>query len=183
MDSFGYIYKVTNTLNGRIYIGQKQGSINPSYLGSGIAISKAVQKYGKEFFRLEIISFATTKPMLDGLEMKLIYEYRQVFGKEFLYNITDGGDGFRGERTPEIIEKMKTSLGKKHSQERIEKIRQSVIKSKAKGMPDEERRNLSLRMRGNKNTLGKKHSVETKEKIRKALMGNKNCVGRVLSKT
>jgi hypothetical protein len=36
--------------------------------------------------------------MLDGLEMKHIYEHRQVFGKEFMYNLAIGGGGANGYR-------------------------------------------------------------------------------------
>lgn len=93
MDNYGYIYKTTNLINGRIYIGQKYGVVDLDYLGSGLIIIKAIKEYGKNNFRLDIISFATTKEMLNGLEMKYIYEYRQVYGRRFLYNISDGGNG------------------------------------------------------------------------------------------
>ena len=83
MAEYGYVYKTTNLINGRIYIGQKKGTINLSYLGSGKLIEKAILRYGKNNFRLEVLAFATTKPMLDGLEQKYIYEYRQ---QQFLYH-------------------------------------------------------------------------------------------------
>ena len=85
MADYGYVYKTTNLINGKIYIGQNKGTIDLSYLGSGKLIFRAIKKYGRKNFRLEVLAFATTKPMLDGLEQKYIYEYRQVFGREFLY--------------------------------------------------------------------------------------------------
>lgn len=92
MDNYGYIYKTTNLINGRPYIGQKKGLFKLNYLGSGKLIIRAIKKYGKQNFKVEVLAFATTKDMLDSLEIKYIYEHRQVFGK-FLYNITKGGEG------------------------------------------------------------------------------------------
>jgi len=44
-----YVYKITNNINDKIYIGKHSSKdINrDSYLGSGIAISKAIKKYGR----------------------------------------------------------------------------------------------------------------------------------------
>jgi hypothetical protein len=35
---YGYIYKTTNLLNNRIYIGKHKGEYNPNYFGSGLII-------------------------------------------------------------------------------------------------------------------------------------------------
>ena len=45
-DKLGYIYKTTNLINQKIYIGQKRGRFNPGYFGSGVYITKAINKYG-----------------------------------------------------------------------------------------------------------------------------------------
>jgi hypothetical protein len=44
-----YVYKIINIINGKIYIGKHSSTdINrDSYLGSGIAIAKAIKKYGR----------------------------------------------------------------------------------------------------------------------------------------
>jgi hypothetical protein len=63
--------------------------------------------------------------MLDGLEKKYIYEYRQVFGKEFLYNITDGGEGHYCNHSEETKKKMSIkALGRPKSEEHKQKIRE-----------------------------------------------------------
>ena len=41
------VYRTTNKINGRYYIGM-QNTNNESYLGSGLALVKAVKKYGGE---------------------------------------------------------------------------------------------------------------------------------------
>lgn len=48
------IYKITNTINGKIYIG-KQSNRNKKYMGSGKWIKRAIKKYGRSNFIKEII--------------------------------------------------------------------------------------------------------------------------------
>ena len=45
---FGYIYKTTNLINNKIYIGQhKSEKFEPNkYIGSGVVLLKAINKYG-----------------------------------------------------------------------------------------------------------------------------------------
>ena len=44
---YGYIYKTTNLINGKIYIGQhKSEEYDSSYYGSGKLIRRAIEKYG-----------------------------------------------------------------------------------------------------------------------------------------
>lgn len=54
---YGYIYKTTNTINGKIYIGQKKSSefLGVQYLGSGKILKSAINKYGVEAFIVEVI--------------------------------------------------------------------------------------------------------------------------------
>lgn len=48
------IYKITNLITGRIYIGQTNGK-RDRYYGGGLIIKQAVKKYGKKNFKKEII--------------------------------------------------------------------------------------------------------------------------------
>jgi hypothetical protein len=42
------IYKITNIVNDKIYIGKHQTeNINDTYFGSGVALERAIKKYGK----------------------------------------------------------------------------------------------------------------------------------------
>lgn len=61
-DYFGVIYKITNILNGKIYIGQTTKSIEKRFGQHKCAtgnrnssISSSIRKYGEENFSIEII--------------------------------------------------------------------------------------------------------------------------------
>lgn len=53
---YGYVYKTTNLMNGKIYIGQhKSKHYDKKYLGSGTKLNLVLELYGKEHFKNEII--------------------------------------------------------------------------------------------------------------------------------
>ena len=66
----GIIYKTTNLINKKIYIGsdiKNNGNGDPAYLGSGILLKKSIKKYGIGNFSKEIIFFCES---LDELKNK-----------------------------------------------------------------------------------------------------------------
>lgn len=85
------VYKTTNLINGKYYIGaHKTEDINDFYLGSGVALRKAIQKYGRENFQKEILSITDTPEKMFLEEQKLtVYG----LGKEDCYNMMPGGSG------------------------------------------------------------------------------------------
>ena len=52
-----YIYKTTNMINNKIYIGQSSKAYDKSlsYLGSGKILKDSVKKYGEHSFKKELI--------------------------------------------------------------------------------------------------------------------------------
>jgi group I intron endonuclease len=85
------IYKVTNKINGKIYIGQTSKN-DPNYLGSGPVIMKAVKKYGRDSFIREVIEFCDSKELLNEREIFWIKFYNST-DRNTGYNISTGGNG------------------------------------------------------------------------------------------
>lgn len=127
LNNYGYIYKTTNLMNGKVYIGQKKGFFNPKYFGSGTLINQAVQKNGTVNFIVVIIKSAITKEEADLLEQKYIAEHRESLGKENVYNLADGGEGGGGKRSEETRKKMSLSrIGTHPSEETRRKLRNTL---------------------------------------------------------
>lgn len=42
------IYKTTNLINDKIYVGKHNTSVNDGYLGSGKILKQSIKKYGKK---------------------------------------------------------------------------------------------------------------------------------------
>lgn len=86
----GYIYKTTNLINGKIYIG-KSSRNDDSYLGSGVILQDAIQKHGLENFKKEILE-ECDENSIDDREKYWIEHYKaRVRG--IGYNIAAGGTG------------------------------------------------------------------------------------------
>lgn len=63
-----FIYKTTNLVNNKIYIGQSKKN-KPEYLGSGKILKKAIKKYGIEKFKKEILCVCKDKTELNQKEI------------------------------------------------------------------------------------------------------------------
>ncbi len=86
------VYKTTNLINGKIYIGvhdngDKEGF--DGYLGSGTLILKAIKKYGKENFIRETLHTCEDIEIAFLLESELVTE--EFFERMDTYNLMVGG--------------------------------------------------------------------------------------------
>lgn len=91
---YGYIYKTTNLLNHKIYIGQHKGQLfDPYYYGSGSWFRAIFKKYGKDNFRCEVIEECETLQSLNEKEVYWI-EYFQSRNPSIGYNLAKGGEQF-----------------------------------------------------------------------------------------
>ena len=71
------IYKITNLVNGKIYIG-KDTKDRKDYYGSGIVIKQAIKKYGKENFKKEILEKCSEYETLNEKEKYWINFYKST---------------------------------------------------------------------------------------------------------
>lgn len=94
---YGYIYKTTNTVNGKIYIGQRKSSIflAEDYLGSGVRLHSAIKHYGQDKFKVELVDTAESREELNQKEIHYISAF-DARNPEVGYNLTIGGDGAVG---------------------------------------------------------------------------------------
>jgi len=85
---FYTIYKITNILNGKYYIGKHQTeNLDDGYMGSGKLICRSVKKHGKENFKKEILF------IFDNEEEMNVKEAEIVVVSEETYNLCEGGKG------------------------------------------------------------------------------------------
>lgn len=85
-DNIGYIYIIENKVNGKRYIGQhtlvKEGVVkNRNYFGSGVALNKAVAKYGKKAFSRKVLEWTTDLSKLTELEYRYINELKPEYNE------------------------------------------------------------------------------------------------------
>ena len=122
-----YIYITQNIINGKIYIGKSEKDVEKStkYYGSGIMISKAINKYGKENFKKHIIkNNIESLEQLNSLEIyyiKLLNSQDTQIG----YNIAPGGDG--GDIYNCLSEERKLEVNKKKLQNMVYKTVCSIL--------------------------------------------------------
>ena len=133
-----YIYKITNLINNKAYIGLKTQSVESSvdYYGSGKLIKQAIKKYGIDNFSKEILERdIIDRDVLNEREIYWIAEYG-TYDNPNHYNLTEGGGGVKGllpwnigiPCTPQELAKR---IGKKKTPEHIAKLKASRKKTMA----------------------------------------------------
>ena len=90
-----FVYRTTNTLNGKIYVGaHKTHNIRDSYLGSGFIFKKAVEKYGRDAFKREILALYPSFEEMYKAEKYIVD--KAFIAREDTYNLMLGGYGSGG---------------------------------------------------------------------------------------
>lgn len=93
MEKYGYIYKITNNINGKIYVGQhKSSTVDEKYWGSGKLIKYAIAKEGLENFSRQILEWCHNKQHLNEREIYWISTLSSE-NPQIGYNLTIGGEG------------------------------------------------------------------------------------------
>ena len=190
------IYKTTNLVNDKIYVGQHNTSADDGYLGSGSKLILAVKEFGKQNFVRETIEFCTSA----NVDEKEVYwiDKLDATNPEIGYNLMKGGCSFPimfGEQNPMfgkgyLFEGNKNHFfGKKHSEESKIKIANRYY-PKGKDHPnfgsklsEDQKRKFTFKGHKHSNeslekiriaSTGRKHSKETKDKCKESNLGFKN---------
>lgn len=175
-----YLYRITNTINGKIYIGQsvdtnsrwrahrrESAKHNPNSL-----ISKAIKKYGNTAFEFEVVAACKTWEDANDAETLLIKQYNSQIPNG--YNVAPGG--INAPKTDEWKSKVSKKLmghpvsdetRKKQSLAKVGKrISPATEFKKGNKLSEETKKKMS------ESRKGRKVSKETREKISKTLMGH-----------
>lgn len=186
MENNFQIYKITNLVNGKCYIGQTIRNIKVRWgrhkydarKGSSSYLHKAIRKYGEESFMIEIITNAFKREFLNALEVISIAQHDTFI--PLGYNLTTGGGAntifsCETKKKLSLIHKGNTyCLGYRHTTEAKKNMSTAQKGSKRS---EEAKKNMSTAQKGNKNNLGKKLSPVTRNKISMANKGNTNGKG------
>lgn len=177
----GYIYKVTNLVNGKVYIGQHSKSdgtlteLDESYWASGVKIKNAFNKYGYENFNREVLCWCNTEEELNQKEIFFIKEYESLDASKG-YNIAEGGKAgnmVKSLTKEELVNHYaKISEGNKKawSNQAIREKYKKSFQKRGKAWKDRISEALRGKIRGPR-------SEETRQKLREINMGNKYGVG------
>lgn len=157
------VYKTTNLINGKIYVGQDRYN-NVLYLGSGLLLHKAIKKYGIENFSKEIIEECFSEKDLNEKEIFWIKTLNSI-NPSIGYNIAIGGAGGDTISHHPRKDEIGANLSKKLKERYKDKTKHPSFGKIQSVQSNEKRRNL---------ILGIKRSKETKEKQSKAAEGENN---------
>ena len=173
---YHYIYKTTNILNNKFYIGMHTtDDLEDGYVGSGKRLWYSINKHGKENHKTEVLEYLPDRESLRNREEEIVNE--ELLSKDSCMNLIVGGNEHCEQfNTPEGIERRRDSINR-------------WMKSAQRGWyekyhNDEEFRNkhnehlanaLVKRLAMPRSTfqtfLGKKHTQETKDKMSLAKKG------------
>ncbi len=173
---YHFIYKTTNLLSGRYYIGMHStDDLNDGYLGSGTYLKRSINKHGKENHSIEILEFLNSREQLAAREREIV-SLQEVAKKECM-NLKVGGDGgFTVEQARKGRQITDKILKEKYGKD----FRVTVGKQYYENISEEQKqkRNALIARRlkevgfNHATFKGKKHSEETLNKMREVKVGH-----------
>jgi hypothetical protein len=157
---YHFIYRITNSKNGRYYIGMHSTfKIDDGYYGGGKIIKNSIKKHGKECHIKEILEFLPNRNRLAEREKQLVNE--ELLKDPLCMNICPGGfGGFSNELQKELnkrgYERMRYLWV--NDQEWAERTRKNLSNSMKKSIDEGKFKRY--------NWNGKKHKPETIQKMK-----------------
>jgi len=189
---YGCIYKITNLMDNKCYIGQTTENNYEKYIDNHFKYAfnnkdngdryfyNSIRKYGKKNFKWEILGFCDSLEELNEAEIEAIWFFRsfgsdgEIMDSVYGYNLTKGGGGSSGlKHTEETKKQMSISnTGKKRTEETKKKISESKkgtpSSRKGKKLSEDTKKKIGIA------NTGKKHTEETKKKMSESRTGENN---------
>ena len=175
-----YIYRVTNMVNGKVYIGQTRNLSrrwgDHKRAGCDFHFHRAIRKHGAENFKFEVIDECLSSHEADLQEVYFIkescshrseYGYNKTLGGTSIVGFSDESIAARRGREVSLETRKKlaeASRGFRHSEETKDLLRK---KATGRKVTEETKRKLA------ESGLGRKQSEETRRKKSAALKGRK----------
>jgi hypothetical protein len=137
----GFVYSVTNLVNGKVYVGCTKNPaatrwsqhVSRAKKGSLCPLHQAIRKYGKTTFKVEVV--ASVEGSYDDL---LVAEIRQIEAHDCIapkgYNLTKGGEGIDFS-VPELRERHAAAILKRNADP---KYQAALVEGCRKRSQDEE---------------------------------------------
>ena len=192
------IYKITNKINGKIYIGYTSKTLKQRFKAhcktTYSLIGRAIHKYGRKNFTIELLESSKDKHYIQDIREDYWINFYDSRNRSVGYNIAKGGGGgdkitYHPNRA-QIILKVSAAVKKAHVEYK-DAYERAALKRRGRKVPlsvrirqsralknriftPEHRKKISI---ASKNRLkdktkhplyGKKHSAKTIEKMRKA---------------
>lgn len=150
------VYKITNLINGKIYIGiHITMKLDDGYYGSSLLVKRAIKKYGIENFKKEILFDFDNPEEMIAKEVELVTD--EFVSRTDTYNLNLGGGSFyyihkNGMSNPNLANKIHVEKLNDPDYRKLYslKISKGLLKNKGTGF------------------LGKHHSDFSKSKISEA---------------
>ena len=130
----GIIYRITNTVNGKCYIGQTIQGLEKRWCAhrnkakhkSNSHLHNAIRKYGPDVFVVELLE-ETTDEQLNDRERYWVAEFHPA------YNMTDGGEG--GRPSDDVRAKMSAAAKVREMKRRNNRLMKTTVLSDALSSP------------------------------------------------
>jgi hypothetical protein len=162
---YHYIYKTTNLVNGKYYIGMHStNNLNDGYIGSGKRLWYSIKFYGRENFKCEILEMFQNRESLRNREKELVNE--DILKDKMCMNLKTGGDGgFVNEEHKQKFLKagtMALNRTKKSAESLRKKLNNSKYKTEYSSKIKDGQKKINY---DHKTFKGKTHTEESKKKI------------------
>ena len=164
-----YVYKTTNLLTGRRYIGSCTRPINKTkrYLGSNGQLKKDIKELGRQNFVKEILWQTDDFDELQEMEVRIIKQVNACKDKAWYnvherYGITNYGKQFSNEHKQKLSDSWVDSedrVAAQRASQRTPEARAAKSKAQKAAMTKEARQNLSDKLKGKAKTRGKHPGV------------------------